>query len=302
MIARARFTAGAAVVLPFISVFGVQVALAASKIGVASAVSNHVESISGGSSRSLGNGGEIFAEERVRTGEGSSAQLLFLDQTTLNMGARSEVVLDRFVYDPNRGSGAVTIRTGLGAFRFVTGTQAPQNYQIKTQAATMGIRGTVINWIEKRSGGKLEGIYSVSHGRIQITLGGNTYTVTAGQMIAYDSTRGTNGPVQNNNGQGDPRPLDAFNNNTDLANLLGSFSQPGNQGGGPGGEGGGPGGGGGPGSGPPPGGFTPPGQFQAGGGTPLVGPGIGNIPPGLVGNTLPPGIGGSNPGKKKGGN
>jgi hypothetical protein len=44
--------------------------------------------------------------------------------------------------------------------------------------------------------------------------------------------------------------------------------------------------------------FIPPGQFQLGGGTPGVGPGPGNLPPGITG-AIPPGIGGSNPGKGK---
>ena len=226
--------------------------LAAAKIGVASAVNNHVESIDGDSTRALKNGGEIFSNEKIRTGNASTAQLLFLDETILSVGAKSEVLLDRFVYDPNRGTGNVVIKTGAGAFRFITGTQPSSNYQIKTQAATMGIRGTVIEWIEKHvARGQLQAVYSVRHGLMQITLAGNTYTVKAGQMIIWDSVKGTAGPVQNVNGLGDPRLLETFNGNTELANVLSSLPQSGsNPGGGGGGGGGVP---------PPNGGFTPPG-------------------------------------------
>ena len=264
--------------------------LAAAKIGVASAVNNHVESIDGDSTRALKNGGEIFSNEKIRTGNASTAQLLFLDETILSVGAKSEVLLDRFVYDPNRGTGNVVIKTGAGAFRFITGTQPSSNYQIKTQAATMGIRGTVIEWIEKHvARGQLQAVYSVRHGLMQITLAGNTYTVKAGQMIIWDSVKGTAGPVQNVNGLGDPRLLETFNGNTELANVLSSLPQSGSNPGGGGGGGGVP---------PPNGGFTPPGQFQLGSGTPGVGPGIGNLPPGITG-AIPPGIGGTNPGKGK---
>jgi hypothetical protein len=198
--------------------------LAAPKIGVASAVNNHVESIDGDSIRALKNGGDIFTNEKIRTGNASTAQLLFVDETVLSVGAKSEVVLDRFIYDPNRGTGNVVIKTGAGAFRFVTGSQPSSNYQIRTEVATMGIRGTVIEWIEKHVGrGQLQAIYSVRHGLMQITVGGGTYTVKAGEMIVWDSVKGTSGPVQNVNGLGDPRLLQAFDGNTNLANLLNSL-------------------------------------------------------------------------------
>jgi hypothetical protein len=64
--------------------------LADSKIGVAAAAKNQVQGILGGSSRPLSAGSELFSNETVRTGEASQAQLLFLDQTNLSVGARSE--------------------------------------------------------------------------------------------------------------------------------------------------------------------------------------------------------------------
>ena len=113
------------------------------KIGVAAAVQNQVF----GNSQPLSNGSGIFANERIRTGEASTAQLQFLDQTNLSVGPKSEVVLDRFVYDPNRGKGNVVVQTGRGVFRFVSGSQDPTSYQIKTPVATIGVRGTVFTQI-----------------------------------------------------------------------------------------------------------------------------------------------------------
>jgi hypothetical protein len=118
-------------------------ALAEGKIGVAAAVQNQVF----GNSQPLSNGSSVFANERIHTGDASTAQLLFLDQTNLAVGPKSEVVLDRFVYDPNRGKGNVVVQTGRGVFRFVSGSQDPTSYQIKTPAATIGIRGTMFTVI-----------------------------------------------------------------------------------------------------------------------------------------------------------
>jgi hypothetical protein len=115
------------------------------KVGVASAARNQVHGIIGGGTRALSAGSEVFSNEVVRTGDDSVAQLLFLDSTSLSVGARSEVKLDRFVYNPERKTGNVVLEASRGAFRFVSGSQAPTNYTIKTPLATIGVRGTIVD-------------------------------------------------------------------------------------------------------------------------------------------------------------
>jgi FecR protein len=118
-------------------------ALAEGKIGVAATVQNQVF----GNSQPLAAGSGVFANERIRTGEASAAQLQFIDQTNLSIGPKSEVVLDRFVYNSDHGKGSVVIETGKGVFRFVSGSQDPTSYQIKTPVATIGVRGTMFTQI-----------------------------------------------------------------------------------------------------------------------------------------------------------
>ena len=118
---------------------------AQNKIGVAAAVKNQVT----GNARPLVAGSDVRVREVVRTGADSMAQLLFLDETSLSIGPQSEVTLDRFVYDPNRRAGNVAFSTGRGVFRFVSGSQQPTSYQIKTPVATIGVRGTVVDWISQ---------------------------------------------------------------------------------------------------------------------------------------------------------
>ena len=115
------------------------------KIGVASATKNQVQGVLGGGTRVLSSGSDIFSNELVRTGEGALAQLLFLDETSLSVGPSAEVRLDRFVYNPNRGTGNVVIEASRGAFRFATGSQNPVHYTIKTPLATIGVRGTLFD-------------------------------------------------------------------------------------------------------------------------------------------------------------
>ena len=88
-------------------------------------------------------GSEVHANETVRTGNRGRADLVFLDNTNLTVGPTSEVLLDKFVYDPMGSSGKVVLNATRGTFRFVTGTQAHRAYAIKTPYGTLGVRGTV---------------------------------------------------------------------------------------------------------------------------------------------------------------
>jgi len=116
-----------------------------SNIGVASGAKNRVEGIIEGKTQSIAVGTNVFGQEQVSTGPDSLAQLLFLDQTSLSVAPQSQVTLDRFVYDPSRGAGTVALRATVGAFRFVTGAQNPNNYQLETPVATISVRGTILD-------------------------------------------------------------------------------------------------------------------------------------------------------------
>src|SRR6185312_133327 len=124
-------------------VLAAQPALAA-KIGVAAAVSNDVTD--GSSGQKMAAGSQLFEQQVVKTGDASSAQLLFLDQTSLSLGPKAQIKLDKFVYDPSRKTGDVVLAATKGAFRFVSGTQDPRSYLIKTPVATIAVRGTIVDW------------------------------------------------------------------------------------------------------------------------------------------------------------
>jgi hypothetical protein len=130
-----------------LGVLALQLAPAAAQegIGAASTISNRVEGFVGTDARTLAVGSQVFQNELVRTSLGSDAKLVFLDATNLSVGPSSEVTLDRFVYDPDKGAGAVVVRTTRGLFRFITGSQKPQNYLISTPLASIGVRGTIFD-------------------------------------------------------------------------------------------------------------------------------------------------------------
>jgi hypothetical protein len=94
--------------------------------------------------RMLTLGAEIVHKERLRTDNDGSAQILFIDRTTLNIGPNSDVLIDEFVFDPNRSTGKMVVSLAKGLMRFVGGQISHSgNAQVKTPTASIGIRGAV---------------------------------------------------------------------------------------------------------------------------------------------------------------
>ena len=98
---------------------------------------------------------DVFANEIVKTGENSAALLVFQDQTELSIGADSEIVLDRFVFDPDPAKSAIAISILTGVARFSTGVLPKTSYTIRTPTSTMTVRGTSLT-ITVSSGGQTE--------------------------------------------------------------------------------------------------------------------------------------------------
>ena len=111
---------------------------AQTRIGSATTVKPEASGSVGGT---LSAGSGVHASETVRTGSAGQAGLRFLDNSDLTVGPGSNVRLDKFVYDPNKGSGTVAIEAARGAFRFSTGAQNKGEVKIKTPSGTLGIRG-----------------------------------------------------------------------------------------------------------------------------------------------------------------
>jgi len=97
-------------------------------------------------------GNRLISDERIETSATGTGQLLFLDQTTLTVAPGSEIVLDRYVYDPDRDTGEIAVSLTRGALRFIGGKLTKKKIGVvKTPAATIGIRGGIA-LIEVRNG------------------------------------------------------------------------------------------------------------------------------------------------------
>ena len=70
-------------------------------IGKATSVRPQAEGSHGGM---LSGGSNVYSKETVRTGDAGQADLQFHDSSKLNVGPKSSVRLDKFVYDPNKSA------------------------------------------------------------------------------------------------------------------------------------------------------------------------------------------------------
>lgn len=168
-------------------------ASAADRIGVASAIQRDVTGTLDGSVRDLNSGVGVFRDERITTRTDSAAQLLFLDETSLAIGPSSEVVLDRFVYNPSGTAKEISVEAVKGAFRFVSGSSEPRSYAIKTPLATIGVRGTIIDILVESS----RVIVILVEGAFDMCVGGNcTGVVKPGHFVVVNAGGRIQGPRQ----------------------------------------------------------------------------------------------------------
>src|SRR5215210_7434187 len=139
-------------------------AAAAQKIGGATAVQREVSGNVDGRTRSVGPGDDVYQNELIRTGAASAAELGFLDQTKLSVGASAQVKLDRFVYDVSGSARTVVLTAAKGVARFVSGSGPSSAYQVRTPHATIGVRGTAFEVLVQPS----RSVVVHGHGAVEV--------------------------------------------------------------------------------------------------------------------------------------
>ena len=87
--------------------------------------------------------------DELRTGAKARLQVSFRDSSELTLGENATVVVDRFVFNPDEGTGEALLKTGVGAFRLATGKISElhnKKITVSTPFATLGVRGTDFWW------------------------------------------------------------------------------------------------------------------------------------------------------------
>lgn len=90
---------------------------------------------------------DIFLGDDIGSDVDSSLQILLLDETVFTVGASAQLTIDEFVYDPNSNGNRMSASIKRGMFRFMSGNVSqtdPQNVELNTPVASLGIRGTIV--------------------------------------------------------------------------------------------------------------------------------------------------------------
>lgn len=121
---------------------------AAQQVGVAAAVNPAAQGTPpGGKVRTLSIGESVVHNERINTDTRGLLQVLLADGTSFTVGPNSNLTIDSFVYDPDKGTAKITASLTKGVFRFIGGrtSKTPGGVQLNTPVGTVGIRGGIAN-------------------------------------------------------------------------------------------------------------------------------------------------------------
>lgn len=154
----------------------------AQAIGRTEKVEAQVTATNADGARKLADKDLIIFNDTLATGKGARLQGTLDDGTQLTLGENAKIVVDDFVYDPNKPGGALDIKVKQGAFLFVGGkveAKSGAKVSISTPVVTLGVRGTTV-W-----GGSIDGGYGV------LVLSGEVEVKSKGGSVLLKSGQGT---------------------------------------------------------------------------------------------------------------
>jgi hypothetical protein len=157
-----------------------------SAVGVVNKVENEGSIAVASAARPAIVGMAVHMKDELRTGANGRMLVTFLDNTRLTLGENTSVMIDRFVYDPDKGIGQTILRSSKGAFRYVTGRVKDlkeNSIIVSTAFADIAVRGTEF-W-----GGPIDAKYGVL-----LLEGEVTVSNQAGRVTLSKTGEGTNIP------------------------------------------------------------------------------------------------------------
>jgi hypothetical protein len=151
-----------------------------SSAGAVSAVENSAEIVSAAGSVKAVIGAPVQMKDELRTGPDGRLQVTFRDKTVLTLGENASIIIDTYVYDPDKSAGETILLTTKGAFRFVTGKLKElkeKKIAVATPVADIGIRGTEF-W-----GGPIDAQYGILllSGEVVVSNQAGSVTLKPGQ-------------------------------------------------------------------------------------------------------------------------
>ena len=137
--------AGLTRVLSIAFAAGFGLAAHAADIGQIKAAKGQVSIVRGGQTLPGETGAKLQAADVLKTGADGSVGVTLADDTLLTAGPASTLVITDFRFDSTTNEGGLLASLWKGTLHVVTGLiakQAPQNVNVQTRNAVMGVRGT----------------------------------------------------------------------------------------------------------------------------------------------------------------
>lgn len=155
-------------------------------VGVVDKVENEAKIVTGDTTTTAIIGAKVHMKDELRTGPEGRLKVTLRDDTVLTLGEKASVVIDRYVYDPDKSVGETVLQATKGAFLFASGRikgLKQHKIVVSTPVANIGVRGTQF-W-----GGPIEGKYGV------LLLGGEVVVSNkAGSVTLSKIGQGTDIP------------------------------------------------------------------------------------------------------------
>lgn len=134
--------------LTWIVVFGFHgLAGAADEAGKITRIAGEASVERDGESRPLALADPVLVDDVVVTGADARLEVSLLDDSVLTLGADTRLVIDSYIFDPDKLSGSAAVSVLRGVFQAVAGVlggggDLPGTFEVTTPVATIGIRGT----------------------------------------------------------------------------------------------------------------------------------------------------------------
>ncbi len=152
------------------------------KIGTISALNGEVNINRESKTLNAQLGHAIELKDSIVTAKDAKVQIIMMDETVITIGSNSIYNFEEY------GNDHASMKIEKGFFRAITGKIgkiAPEKFKIKTQSATIGIRGTHFSGLIQKNSEVIKCI----RGKITITTAKKVYEVPHGMMITLANNR-----------------------------------------------------------------------------------------------------------------
>lgn len=135
----------AAPLLIVLSVLSLQTVAAAESIGTVKISNGDAKIIRSGSAAAATVGRPVRQNDVVVTGADGSIGVTFTDSTMLSVGPNTEIVVDKYVFDPGANDSSFTVNMARGTLQFISGEIAklsPDAVTVNIPNGSIAVRGT----------------------------------------------------------------------------------------------------------------------------------------------------------------